>query len=426
MRIVSFILVMLLPVALLAQQKHFLYIQGENQQPFYLKMEGVIYSSSATGYIIVPRLEKGTVELTIGFPRAQWPEQAFTINVQSDKGLVLKNNQDKFWVMQDLQTQSVMEGRQVVAMKEALKDAEKRKTDDAFASSLADAINDPGIRDADLVKTETSKTTLAPPKKVQPVATADVPTAPIQTPVKANADSSTAKLIKPKVEQPQLESKIDVQPKLVDKPFVNAVTKLNDSRNGTFLEQIFIDQNGEKIDTITLQIALPNDTIVSIPNAPSEVNKDSIRMEQPTLTEKVIVVESKNEVQQAPKEISKSEPSKATEVNYEKTAAAVLPDRKDCKQIATEKDMISARKKAYTLGVDAEVIKHYNKEVKSRCYSVALIQSLSFAFVNDASRYQFFQEAYPWVMDPANYQVLERLFASKEYIAKFRQLINAE
>lgn len=423
---------MLLSVALSAQQKHFLYIQGENQQPFYLKMEGAIFSSSASGHIILPHLENGAVELTIGFPRAQWPEQVFRVDMKSaDRGFILKNNTGKGWVLQDLQTLTMVDGQQVVSNKEALKEPEKKRTDDPFASSLADAINDPGIRDVDLVKNEAASK--APVVKKAPVVT-PAPSPQIKKPV----DSPAA--IKPAIVEVK-PVQADVKPTnpvpaasvavAVQQPFVNEVKKLLEERNELSLNQVYLDRNGTSIDTIYLSFEVP--VVVDSVSLLAEqlIKEDSVRLSKPTTIEKHETPTIEKAETPVSKPVATTTPQfedKVVSAEKEKDIVVkpALPSRKDCKQVATEKDMIAARKKAYTQGSDAEVIALYMKEVKSRCYTVNLIQALSFAFVNDASRYQFFQEAYPWVYDPANYNQLERLFVSKEYIAKFRTLINAE
>ncbi|MEO7766014.1 MAG: hypothetical protein ABIS01_01265, partial [Ferruginibacter sp.] len=42
-----------------AQQNHFIYVQTENRQPFYVKVNSKLYSSSATGYLVVAKLKEG-------------------------------------------------------------------------------------------------------------------------------------------------------------------------------------------------------------------------------------------------------------------------------------------------------------------------------------------------------------------------------
>jgi len=58
-----------------AQQNHFIYIQADSRQPFYVKLDKKIYSSSASGYLILSRLQTGEYNLAVGFPQNEWPEQ---------------------------------------------------------------------------------------------------------------------------------------------------------------------------------------------------------------------------------------------------------------------------------------------------------------------------------------------------------------
>ncbi len=70
-----------------SQQNHFIYLQTENRQPFYVKLDKKILSSSASGYIIIPKLQEGNYIMAIGFPKNEWPEQTVTCTVnKKDSG----------------------------------------------------------------------------------------------------------------------------------------------------------------------------------------------------------------------------------------------------------------------------------------------------------------------------------------------------
>ncbi|HEU4554315.1 MAG TPA: DUF4476 domain-containing protein, partial [Chitinophaga sp.] len=59
---------------LFAQEKqYFVYIQNEKPQPFYVKYNGKVLSSSERGYIILSELPAGTMPITVGFPRNEAP-----------------------------------------------------------------------------------------------------------------------------------------------------------------------------------------------------------------------------------------------------------------------------------------------------------------------------------------------------------------
>lgn len=85
---------------------YFVYIQHEKQQPFYVKLEGKMLSSSVKGYVILPKLPQGKIPVTIGFPKSEAPEQSYVLRLtgQRDYGFLLKNTGDKEYALYDLQT----------------------------------------------------------------------------------------------------------------------------------------------------------------------------------------------------------------------------------------------------------------------------------------------------------------------------------
>lgn len=98
---------LLLAGDLLAQDaSYFVYIQHEKQQPFYVKMNGKVISSSVRGYVILPKMPQGKVPVTIGFLKDEASEQAFSLRItgQRDYGYLLKSNPDNEYALYDLQT----------------------------------------------------------------------------------------------------------------------------------------------------------------------------------------------------------------------------------------------------------------------------------------------------------------------------------
>lgn len=98
---------LLVATGLAAQDaSYFVYIQHEKQQPFYVKLNGKLLSSSTRGYVILPRLQAGKVPVTIGFPKNEAPEQHYVIRLtgKRDYGFLLKGNGDKDYALYDLQT----------------------------------------------------------------------------------------------------------------------------------------------------------------------------------------------------------------------------------------------------------------------------------------------------------------------------------
>src|ERR1700712_5423469 len=81
-----------------AQQTYFVYLQTENSQPFYVKINNKVVSSSPAGYMILPKLADGDYKVSVGFPRKEFPEENFQILVdKKNEGFLLKNFGEKGW-----------------------------------------------------------------------------------------------------------------------------------------------------------------------------------------------------------------------------------------------------------------------------------------------------------------------------------------
>ncbi len=94
-----------------AQQTNFIHIQSENNQPFVVQLNGNNYSSSVTGYIVVPQVAAGEHTLVIAFPRNQFPEYSFQCTVaDKPRGFSLKQAVDNSWSLFDMVNFSIIKG----------------------------------------------------------------------------------------------------------------------------------------------------------------------------------------------------------------------------------------------------------------------------------------------------------------------------
>jgi Domain of unknown function (DUF4476) len=190
-------LLSLFSLAVQSQNLHFIYIQTENQKPFYIKINGQTIPSSSAGYIVIPRLTQGTYKSYIGFPKTELPELAinFIIN-DADAGYLLRNDTDQGLYMVDLLTKKfIPTERQWPVIKNTI------KSKDEFARILSQVVNDSSINEVAIfkkpveviVKSEQKKTVTStaiepPPAIIQNapkiiVNNKDTVTQPIQTSV---------------------------------------------------------------------------------------------------------------------------------------------------------------------------------------------------------------------------------------------------
>lgn len=128
-----------------AWAQHYFFIEADGQQPFYARWNGKLISSSASGFLLVPRVEDEKIILTIGFPKNQFSEQNFELTeMNRDRGFQLKNFGEKGWGLFDRTSLAVI--MPVSANAEKLMDVDKAP-DKSFASVLAEVTGDSTLRE---------------------------------------------------------------------------------------------------------------------------------------------------------------------------------------------------------------------------------------------------------------------------------------
>lgn len=115
-----------------AQQPHFVYLQTDNNQPFYVLLKGKNYSSSSIGYVILPKLENGNYLIKVGFAKNDMPEQDYLLEINDhDQGYLIKNFGEKGSGIFNLQSLAIQysgeSGRQLDAVANAQRETEKQK-----------------------------------------------------------------------------------------------------------------------------------------------------------------------------------------------------------------------------------------------------------------------------------------------------------
>ncbi|MEO5682477.1 MAG: DUF4476 domain-containing protein [Chitinophagaceae bacterium] len=127
------------------QQDYFVYLQTDNSQAFYVRINNNVYSSTASGYLILSKLPDNNAILTIGFAKSVFPEQLFNIPAShKDAGYIIKTFGDKGWGLLNLQTLAVIMNSNPPAEKKSPEITGSRKND-AFSLLLSNAVNDTAV-----------------------------------------------------------------------------------------------------------------------------------------------------------------------------------------------------------------------------------------------------------------------------------------
>ncbi len=138
-----FFLSLLFSIVVEAQNFRFIYIQTENQKPFYIKIDGQTLVSSSSGYVIVPHLTQSSYKSYIGFPQSILSEFSVTLVINDNNvGYLLQQDIEQGLYMYDLVTK-----KRIVTevYSPPANDWEIVKSKDEFAKILAEVVNDSSI-----------------------------------------------------------------------------------------------------------------------------------------------------------------------------------------------------------------------------------------------------------------------------------------
>jgi len=470
-----------------AQQNHFIYLQTENKQPFYIKLDSKVLSSSSAGYLIVPKLQDGSYALTIGFPKNEWPEQNVTCKINNkDLGYIIKNFGEKGWGLFNLQTMEVVTANS----KATAKAAPGEMKQDIFSNTLSNVVNDPSIAikepEKPVVKEEV-KTAVKEEEK--PVAIENKKADETPATIKEETKTAIKEEEKPAVVKEETKPVIEIIKKEEPAPVQN-VKRLFTLSSSEGTDMVYVDMVNGVSDTVrlfvpkeknndiipvekkevTLVIETPKqeevkkeetsklevktedikkDEPAKEPVKTEEIKKDEpvkepakieeVKKEEPIKQDskgkepKFIDMEVANpnavkkDTSDKPIAIIKEKPAEPVkEVENAKpatTAAKPLIFNSDCKGLSSEEDFLKLRKKMAAADNDDDMITAAKKAFKSKCYTTDQIKNLSVLFLKDDGKYKFFDAAYPFVSDSYNFSSLQSQLTDDYYISRFKAMI---
>jgi Domain of unknown function (DUF4476) len=416
------ILFLLLSAAAFSQRNHFIYLQSDPQEPFFIRMNEKIFSSTASGYIILANLTDSINSFTVGFPQNKFPQQKFSvITNKKDQGVLLKNFGEKGWGLFNLQTLAVqMPADNAVATKVV----EEEKVND-FTELLSKATNDSTLRQ----KTITEDIAVKPAEEKKPDAVVQLPA--INTVAKNNDSLNQLAKQKDTISKPA----VSITPQLVDTPAINktqqpastesVISKIFQVDSGQAAEVIFTDKYEDgSIDTIRIQI--PNIKV-------KEIVETKIESKEAEPVKKDTIAESANTKVDSPKKDTITQSS-----NIKKDSLPVVkPENKapvinqqlprpgnQCAAKATDADFIKIRRRMAGETNDDNMIYEAKKYFKTKCFSTLQVKGLSGLFISDAGKYNFFDAVFKYVYDIENFSSLQSELKDEYYIKRFKVMLD--
>jgi Domain of unknown function (DUF4476) len=394
-----------------AQEKHFVFIQSDNRQPFYVSVNGKLHSSTASGYVIIPKLAEGNYNFTIGFAQNAFPEQTFTCVIQNkDLGFDLKNFGDKGWGLFNLQTLDVTMAATATSnvVAQALSESSKAKDDDDVISfnkkknpvQVSAKTPDTSVNNT-VAKGEDAKvsvTKVDPPVAVEQKPAPDVTSASDQ---QAKATETVTKADKP----------VDVK-------------KVSEVKGEEGVSLSYVAGSGKNRDTVH----------VIIPSSPGSDNLPGTASSGTTIDASKNNADASAAVNRnAPAVTDKNDP-KFLDINMssKKDAARPAPvtsetakvmENSNCKNIATDDDYAKLRKKMAMETSDDKMISEARKVYRNKCFTTSQIKGLSSLFLSDEGRFKFFDASFVSVADASQYHTLQSEFVDPAFVTRFKALL---
>jgi hypothetical protein len=336
LKIVKLFLFSIIAFFATAQSHQFVYIENLYKQPFSIKINGKTLESTGKNFITLPKLDIGNHTLLISTENSKDNKFTLTIN-EEDAGYTLKQNENNDWVLFDINRFTTIEqdGKKAIA--------------------------------------------------IEPVVKQDI----IENPTLENKINSTQKNAFDSIaEQKTVVVEVVNETKKVEKTNEKSKPKkIYNSISNDGLDQIYVDINGNKMDTISIFIPKEN-----------FVKKD-------TITE------------------SKAQPLGEQKMQSDNIDIA-KPVANNCKVIASEKDVADFSSKLQTASVLKAKLKVANLVLKEKCYSVNQIKRLSVLFTNDSGKYNFFKLAQPAISDLKNFVSLVKEIKDEKLQEELKALTN--
>lgn len=406
-----------------SQEKHFVFIQSDNHQPFYVTLKGKNYSSSSSGYVIIPKLNDGDYNLSIGFAKNAYPEQNFTVSINNkDLGYNLKNFEEKGWGLFNLQTLGVtMATVGSTPTDVAANPSDAAAADDDFVISFNKKKKEP-VKDTTIAKVQQpqSDVPVTPPAKtletevIKAVDTAVI----VKTDVNTNTTTDTlASNVAPKKEETAANNNTS-----------NNVKKVSEVNNTEGVYLSYVDSAGKRTDTI--QVIIPSGGTGSTDSAISPATtKNNTAAPTAAATEVKPASEVKSKAKKKSDEpkfldltVNAPEKDKAQPVAKPAETFTIMPNS-NCKNIADEEDYAKLRKKMAEQTTDEKMINEAKKVYRNKCFTTSQIKGLSTLFLSDEGRFKFFDASFVSVADSSEYPTLQSEFIDPAYVARFKALL---
>ena len=401
-------LLILLSFGLKAQHNRFIYIQSENRQPFYVRMDKKVLSSSMSGYIIISKLIDSIYAVSVGFPKNEWPEQKFAIEIKdADAGFLLKYFEESGWGLFNIQSMEVL-----MSNSKAVANINNRTESsiDSFEGILSAVMNDPSIAQKANISEETLLVVNTPENAID--AKAEI--------------KGEEKLV------------IPVQNEVEFKSEKNEISKLMFDSTAEGLKMVYSVKVNGRVDTVNINILThPPITQIEPEKDIEKPNGDGAKVETTIKDSRFIDMELQNPnikidsgtnrgnnfvITEKKVGVKELPVSQLDSIEIKKDSSSVIL-KPNCESIATHDDFLYLRKLMAAEEKESAMTEVAINKFISICFTTEQIKNLGALFINEEERYKFFVASYPFVSDSQNFGLLQDQLTDIYFITRFKSML---
>jgi hypothetical protein len=389
----SILLSLVLPIVASAQKVYFIYLQTDNNRPFYVKMNDQLISSASSGYLILSNLRDSTYNFSIGFPSVSG-ESKFSVPIQArDHGFLIKEL-NAAEALFDLQTAQIIRAK----TDDAPGGISYTRRTDEFSVMLAKAAGDSTLLWQQVVK----QPDVAVEKKEPPVNAIEVD--PVQRASKETQVTGPplAGVPDPKNTTPEQVAVREVSNPVIDSAGISPVEKKVTSEvPETVYERSLVKKHAESSTsegfglvfydthdgiTDTIRLLIPNPRFIFI---------------QPGKKEEAVSMLDQEQVQ---REIEKKD------------------SVQKCANPATDQDFLDLRRDMAARMTDEDMVDVAGRKFNDKCFTTEQVRHLGALFLTPAGKYLFFSVAKGHLSDPEHFPTLQTEIRDDYYLKRFKAL----
>ncbi|HVB02986.1 MAG TPA: DUF4476 domain-containing protein [Chitinophagaceae bacterium] len=409
----------------LAQDNHFfIYLQSDGQQLFYVKINGKLLSSSPAGYLIIPGMKPGKNLLVVGFPKNEYPEQHFSVDMdgKKDKGFLLKKSGHRRFVLYDLTDFQKLDGLAAqnpsgigVTGDEKMtsQPEQSRPGKDTLPSSRGNPFRDmlAAVTHQNLSPNDTGSANFPAETPVHPALAAKSSGSIPDRALAASKQRGTRKL-------PNVDSLTAVKPDTTQNGSVRELTAMEISGHSVPKTNLIADTG--QSEQVQASASIPE-------NSPFPDSLGESSEPQPTQTAKPHFIDFSSTVSgKQPGEKTRANPEGSGSTPNSGNQKIPVPaslENSDCHNQASDQKFIKVRLKIALRNTPDKMMATASKFFNEDCYSVDQIQSLALLFNSDKYRYRLLEMAYAHAYDSGHYYRLEHILTDVNYREKFMAML---